>query len=281
MYQVAIDFDPGMHGHFLEYICNKYIFNITVSDSPFFKTGSAHAINLDTNYQNSKQITSDHYTYYNKIPVSSKVVYIKHNPKFDLLLLTNTFYRCYRDNNISGNFKDLDPEDILKWQSDIIFKDSSTKNHFILKENIYAKLMERTNFQTDNVEHPGKEVFNFDFGSFFNLTDFLVELQQLSKFLNQVLITSPELIKEWHAFIEKNQGYQTYQRVHYLIEKIVSNQSELIEDDFFIHAGINVYLSRIARLYDTELHSLNSYPIDTQQIYKILHKHFIEYDEKY
>jgi hypothetical protein len=281
MYQATIDFDPGNHGHFLEYICNKYIFNVSVSTSPFFKSGGAHKINLDTDYQQNKQITSGHYTYRNRLPVEDKVVYIKHNPKFDLILLNNIFYRCYNDNGISGNSNDLDPTLILNWHADIIFKDGNTQNTGVLKENIYSKLMERTHFQPGNVEHSGKEVFNFDFGSFFNLIDFLLELQRLSQFLNQMLIVPQELIADWYTFTKKNQGYQTYLRVNHLTEKILSNQSETIEDNFFIHAGINVYLAQIARLHDTELHELTSYPTNTQQIYKILLNHFIEYDEKY
>jgi len=281
MYQATIDFDPGCHGHFLEYICNRYIFNISVSTSPFFKTGSSHAINLDTEYQQNKQITSQHSTYFNLPFNEHKVVYIKHNSKFDLILLNNVFYRCYNDNGITANNTDLELDIILKKHTDAIFKDGDNQNALILKENIYAKLMERTCFRTEHVNHPGKEVFNFDFGSFFNLTDFLVELQQLAQFLNQILITPPALIEDWQTFIRKNQGYQTYQRVNYLVEKILSNQPEYIEDDFFIHAGINVYLAKIARLHDTELHDLTSYPTTTQQVYEILCKHFTEYDEKY
>jgi hypothetical protein len=283
MHQATIDFDPGSHGHFLEYICNKYIFNVSVSNSPFFKNGSVHAINLDTEYQNNKQITSGHYTSLNRVLKENKVVYIKHNPKFDLILLNNIFHRCYSNNNdyVDGNRIDFDTDFILKWNSDIILKDNSTQNSSILKENVYAKLIERTHFQPSNVSHPGKEVFNFNFGSFFNLTDFLLELQQLSQFLNHVLTISPDLIKDWHMFIKKNQGYQTYQRVNYLIEKIMSNQYEPIEDNFLIHAGINMYLTQIARLYDTELHELVTYPTDTQQVYKILLKHFIEYDKEH
>jgi hypothetical protein len=281
MYQVAIDFDPGTHGHFLEYICNKYIFNISVSNSPFFKSGSSHAINLDTDYQQNKQIISGHYTYQNSLPVEDKVVYIKHNPKFDLILLNNIFYRCYNDNGVSVNANDLDPTFILDWHTNIIFKDSNTQETGVLKENIYSKLMERTHFQPSNIEHPGKEIFNFDFGSFFNLVDFLLELQRLSQFLNQMLIVPQELIADWYTFTKKNQGYQTYLRVNYLLEKILSNQEEIIDNNFFIHAGINVGLARIARLHDTELHSLNTYPTSTKQIYEILSKHFIEYDKKY
>jgi hypothetical protein len=277
-YQAAIDFDPGMHGHFLEYICNKYIFGVSVSDSPFFKSGSAHAINLDSDYQQNKHVTSGHYTYYNLSANVNKVVYVKHNSKFDLVLFSNIIHRC---NGVASNFDDADPDQILKWHVDIIEHDT-TEQATVLKENVYAKLMERTHFQSEHVTHIyNSDVVNFDFGSFFNLTDFLLELQNLAHFFNQMLIVPKELVDDWKMFIDKNQGYQIYRRVNFLLEKILTNQEETIEDNFLIHAGINTYLSRIARLHDTELHSINKYPTSTAQIYKILTNHFVEYDKKY
>jgi hypothetical protein len=278
-YLAAIDFDPGMHGHFLEYICNKYIFNTPAPTLPFFKSGSSHGINSDTNYQQHKYVTSGHYTY-SKTPVNiNKVVYIKHNPKFDLVLLSNVIHRCYGS---LGNHEDVDPNQILNWHLDIIKNDNATEEASILKENIYSKLIERTYFQPTNVTHFYKsEIFNFDFGNFFNLTDFLIELQNLANFFNQTLIVPPDLVDDWKMFIDKNQGYQVHQRVNFLLEKILTNQTETIEDNFLIHAGINVYLSRIARLHDTELHTINSYPTTTEQVYKILTNHFIEHDKKY
>lgn len=278
-YQAAIDFDPGMHGHFLEYICNKYIFNVPVSSSPFFKTGSAHAINLDVKYQADKQVVANHYTYNNTSPSASKVIFIKHNPKFDLVLLSNVIHRCY---GVVGNFNDVDPEHVIDWHLNLIKRDNTTELANVIKENIYAKLTERTHFQPDVVIHRyNGEIFNFDFGSFFNLTEFLIEIQNLAKFCNQMLIVPKELISDYKMFIDKNQGYQIYQRVNYLVEKILSNEAEQIEDDFLVHTGINVYLARIARLHDTELHSASSYPTNTQDIFRILTTHFIEYDTKY
>jgi hypothetical protein len=277
-YQAAIDFDPGMHGHFLEYICNKYIFGVSVSNSPFFKSGSAHAINLDSDYQQNKLVRSGHYTYFNLSTNVNKVVYVKHNPKFDLVLFSNIIHRC---DGVASNFDD-GPDQILKWHLDIIKNDNTTEQANVLKENVYAKLMERTHFQPERVTHTyNSEVFNFDFGSFFNLTDFLLELQNVAHFLNQMLIVPKELVGDWKMFIDKNQGYQTYQRVNFLLEKILTNQAETIEDNFLIHAGINACLARIARLHDTELHSISKYPTSTDQIYKILTNHFIEYNKKY
>jgi len=278
-YQAAIDFDPGMHGHFLEYICNKYIFNVSISDSPFFKTGSAHAINLNTTYQATKQVVANHYRWCNISPIETKVVFIKHNPKFDLVLLSNIIHRCY---GTVGNVNDVDPEQVINWHLNIIKNDNTTESANDIKENIYAKLIERTHFQPQTIVHGYvREMFNFDYGSFFSLTEFLIELQNLAKFFNQMLIVPRELIDDYKMFIDNNRGYQIHQRVNYLVEKILLNELEIIEDDFLIHAGINVYLAKIARLYDTKLHSARGYPTNTQDIFKIITTHFIDYDKKF
>lgn len=281
MYQAVIDYDPGTHGHFLEYVCNTYIFNSSISESFFFRTGSFHGIEHNEHYKQNKVVNSEHLSYYNKSADESKIIYIKHNPKFDLVLLKNIFHRCFSDNSISARSHDLDPDYVMNWHLSQIV--GSSKNHSpgLIKQDLFAKLMERTHFQPEQVQHPSKSVFNFDYGSFFDLADFLQQLQKLSVWLDQVLVVSPELIKLWQNFIEKNQGFQTYQRVNYLIEKILLGQCEPVEDDFFVHAGINVGLARLARVYEPELHSLDSYPTDTQQIHNIVCKHFREYDEKF
>ena len=275
MYQAAIDYDPGMHGHFLEYICNKYIFDIILPGNIFFKTGSAHNINLDAFYQQNKQVLCKHYSLLGLTINEDKVIFIKHNQKFDLVLLTNIFYRCNDTPELPVRHVDVDVDSVFEWHSKLIKNDNSTEKSNIFKENIFSKLMDRTHFQVDKCVHSEKKVFNFDYGKFFNLVEFISELQKLALFLEHKVKISNDLINDWYTFIEKNQGYQTYLRVNCLVEKILTNRSDQIEDDFFVHAGINTCLAKIACLYDNEeLHGSGEYPTDTQQIYKILLNHY-------
>ena len=58
---MAIDFAPGLHGHFLEYVINRYIFGVTCDvDSIFQSSGAVHAINVDSDYQKNKIANRGH-----------------------------------------------------------------------------------------------------------------------------------------------------------------------------------------------------------------------------
>mgnify|MGYP003633370510 CR=1 FL=1 len=55
---ISIDFVPGSHGHFLEYVCNKYIMGQSIDFNPFNSIGASHAKFDNENYNTS---TSVHY----------------------------------------------------------------------------------------------------------------------------------------------------------------------------------------------------------------------------
>ena len=277
MYQGLIDFESGMHGHFLEYVCNKYIFNMSLQQSPFFSNGSSHAINLDSQYQQDKQITSGHFTSQwlgiRKIPNIKKVIYIKPNQSFHIIHLINVFHRCAWT---EGNLKDLGKETIVKYHFDEILKHFGSQSQSVLRAALFDKF---SNF--NNLMPAYSDRFDFDFGSFFNFTQFLTSLRQLSKFLDHTLILSSDLYKDWQMFIDKNDGYQTHLLVDELLKKIVNNQSCKIPNDVLVHAYLNYNLSNIFRLYDGQLHDNEEYPTDTSEIYKIIQDHQLLHDNKF
>jgi hypothetical protein len=271
-----IDFDSGMHGHFLEYICNKYIFNVFPQQTPFFSNGSSHAINLDQQYQQNKKITSGHFTSQwlgcKPIPDIKKIIYIKPNRDFYIVNLINVFHRCFK----TGNHKDIYAKTILEWHFDIILKNHNTQNHMAIRTDLFDKFG-----KFNNLIPVYSDRFDFDFGSFFNFTQFLTSLQELSKFLNHTLILSSDLYKDWQTFIDKNDGYQTHLLVDELLKKIVNNQSCKIPNDVFVHAYLNYNLSNIFRLYDGQLHDNEEYPADTSEIHKIIQDHLVLHDNKF
>ena len=59
MIKLALDFAPGLHGHFLEYVCNRYIFKVPYEKNTVFQsTGACHTINTDSEYQKNKVVRS-------------------------------------------------------------------------------------------------------------------------------------------------------------------------------------------------------------------------------
>ena len=98
---ISIDFVPGSHGHFLEYVCNKYIMGQVVDFDPFNSIGASHAKFNNENYNKNKHFRALHYSIEN-IDRSDTVlrITIDHD---DLLVLTaGTFLRA-GDSNINLN----------------------------------------------------------------------------------------------------------------------------------------------------------------------------------
>jgi hypothetical protein len=81
--KIYIDFQPGSHGNYLEFVCNKFLANVnTENDTPFNKFGASHA----KKYLDNKLFEADHYTTYG-ISLEKKTIisiYIEHD---DLLPL--------------------------------------------------------------------------------------------------------------------------------------------------------------------------------------------------
>lgn len=79
---IAIDFQGGAHGNYLEFVCNK-IAGVKAAASPFNKQGAAHK----KHYFEKKIFVADHYTQSNGQLPSHKVIMIKIEEK-DLLALS-------------------------------------------------------------------------------------------------------------------------------------------------------------------------------------------------
>jgi hypothetical protein len=262
-------------------VINRYIFKIpfTVTvDNIFQSSGACHPINLDTDYQKYKMVFKNHYSSYNfPYPTNTQqVIFIKHDPKFDFVLLTNMFYRCHAD---SINESDFDAEIIQKLQISMMLADGSTDQE--LRNNWYTKLTERHFGPSEMRLTTSLPVFDFDYASFFDLKEFLLELKRTANFLNNTFNFDQSLVELWQTFIDRNQGYQAQERVHALLNSIYNNQSAMIEPDCKIHACINVIVSKTFDLYDGELFDNHTYPANTQQIAQIIAYHIKTFDQRF
>ena len=71
---IAIDFQAGQHGNFLEFVCNKFLAQVPCSDSPFNGLGAAH----DKTYYGETIFKAEHFYATNKdILQSQKVLSIR------------------------------------------------------------------------------------------------------------------------------------------------------------------------------------------------------------
>jgi hypothetical protein len=283
---IAIDFAPGLHGNFLEFVINRYIFDVPYSvDSIFQKSGAAHIINQDPVYQQHKKTYWGHFSAYgDSYPESvNKVIWIKHNPKLDFVLLTNIFYRCH-PNAVSQN--DTSIVDQKKFHTDLMgpsfWSQAETGSLKSLRMNWYTKFQERHFSETEKYPNTTIPVHEFDYSSFFSLPEFIIELQRVSEFLNITLKYDTSLGKLWQEFALINQGFNNYKQAQQILANTLSNVLSPIDvDDWQLQAWLNHNLSKMFRLYDGELFDNEQYVDNTQSLYALIQQHLIDFDSKF
>ena len=247
MIKVVIDFAPGLHGHFLEYVCNRYIFKVGLTKTNIFQSsGALHPINTDIDYQKNKIVHCGHYSAFDyKYPNdTSHVIFVKHNSIYDIVLLTNIYYRCHPE---AINIDDFDINKIIKTHESVMGFATSPAE---FKCNWYSKLMERHFDHTEKQHKNDLPKFVFDYSSFFELDRFLLEIKKTARFLNCTFVYNESLAELWYEFMRRNQGYQIYHTTNEIFKQIVSNVDAPIPDDWKIHAFLNYKLSTIFDLYD-------------------------------
>ena len=204
------------------------------------------------------------------------VIFIKHNPEFDFVLLTNIYHRCHP---ASMQVTDFNVDIIKKLHEDSMALLANTDNDF--KNNWYTKLVERHFAQTEKQQATELPVFNFDYASFFDLTKFLFELKKTANFLNQSLQFDISLTELWQEFIERNQGYQDYLHGQYLLEQVYQGNSAPIKLDWKIHAYVNSIISKTFDLWDGPLFEGERYPLDTKEITNMIIDHVKTFDQRF
>jgi hypothetical protein len=277
---IAIDFAPGLHGHFLEYVINKFIFGVpSETDNIFQSTGAAHCINWDTTYQKNKIAMRGHFSSFdNDYPDNTeKIVWIKHDQELDFVLLVNVFERCSPDAVKSNDFN---IEDIKKMHLESMFAKSATARD--LRGNWFDKLEAFHNGKITSLKHStALPLFDFDYRSFFNLPNFILELEKTACFLSMTLKYDPELANLWREFMARNLGFKLYEKSNRLLEKIIANESDEIDNDWRMHAYINYRLSKIFRLHDGVLFEQEQYPTDTKFVHDLILSHVESFDSRF
>lgn len=283
---IAIDFAPGLHGNFLEFVINRYIFNVPYSvDSIFQNTGAAHRVNQDPVYQQHKKTYWGHFSAFSdKYPDSvDKVIWIKHDPRLDFVLLTNIFYRCIPGGVIRNDTSILDLEKFhVDSMKHVDWPQAETGSLKSLRMNWYTKFQERHFAETEKRPNTTLPVHEFDYSSFFSLPEFVIELQNTSNFLNMTLQYDTSLSELWQEFVSINQGFNNYKQAQQILTDALSNIWQPIDvNNWQLQAWINHNLSKMFRLYDGELFDCEQYVNNTQSLYAIIQKHLNDFDSKF
>jgi hypothetical protein len=273
---IIIDYGPGLHGNFLEYIINRYIFKIPVAvDQIFHPTGAAHFLKVDKNYQACAIVKANHYAGSDVLKNVTQAIYIKHYSPYDFVLLTNIFNRCHPRNEQILN-EDVIHQEQLKIMG--IFENETQR----LRNHWYVKLKEKhcSQFYTKQLgEIPSHD---FDYQSFFTLDQFVEELKKTANFLSMTLHYDTTLSELWNLFIKKNTGWSRYQTARKIVCAILNQENiTLPTDDWQLQAYINYNLSSMFDIYDGALFDYDSYPNNTLEIYHLIQQHLSEFDSKF
>lgn len=274
---IAIDFSPGSHGHFLSFVVNQYIFDVQLSSTDIFQSsGAAHAINVDAEFLQRQIVCHGHYSYFeHDYPDDADaVIWIKHDPRLDFVLLTNIYHRCH-PTAVQGI--DVNPHDIKKLHNDMMFLGGDQLH--LLRNNWYAKLQENHLKNSIVVRDSSLPRFDFDYAAFFDLTSFLLELRRCADFCGMKLHFGPALVDLYHKFLDINQGYQKWCLGNQLINDVLTNKNSPIDaNDWQLQAFLNYQISRLFKIYDGRLFAEDPYPDHTQKIRKIILDFLQRYD---
>lgn len=103
---IAIDFQGGQHGNFLEFVCNKFLAGVHTIGIPFNKNGAAHS----KQYTENTLFRAWHYFDYQGIrtvPESGKIISIRIEPD-DLLPLASVSLLRAGDLNLDNDLLHID-----------------------------------------------------------------------------------------------------------------------------------------------------------------------------
>lgn len=219
MNPVSIDFVAGSHGQFLEFVCNKFIANLSETDyNPFNALGASHS--RSPGYHKEKVFLATHYSNY-KLTVFPTVIrivfetsdllnlnsvsllraadvgidndmleqdtYNKLNNQFYISLLDN-ICAAYPDVQLSASNPDC-PRYVLREFFKLGFKDP--ENH---------GLMQLQRQMTYDLSH---KVFDFDFKNFYNTDMFVESIKTLALWLGSKVSNLPALVELHHEFLQK------------------------------------------------------------------------------
>jgi hypothetical protein len=270
---IALDFASGQHGHFLEFITNKFIYNISSDKQNIFQSsGAAHTINIDHQYQKEKMVHCAHYTSFGiDYPTdTSQIIFVDHTPELDFVLLTNVYYRCHPDLMLVD---ETNLDKITQLHDSMLAANSDLER----RNNWFAKLNER--YFKDQLNSPVTDipVYFFNYKSFFSLIEFCSELKNLAKFLGETFRFDPVLAEYWTDFINKNQGWKLYEQGNSLLDFALRGVNAPIPNDWKLHAYLNYKLSKDLNIHDGLLFAEELYPDTTLELAKLINIYIKEH----
>lgn len=167
---IAIDFQGGQHGNYLEFVCNKFLAGVKTDGLPFNQHGAAHF----KKYLGPKKFIAHHYFEYlgkRTTPTSGKIISIRINVD-DLLPLASISLLRAGDHGLDNNKLHINTYNKLnnvyyRWVLDTIiekfFKDQVEKSYNNIRDPTWPdiKTVDDFNSLPDHIKKECIEQHNF------------------------------------------------------------------------------------------------------------------------
>jgi hypothetical protein len=279
-----IDFFGGTHGHYLELVINHAIDgnSYDISNNQFNANGACHVKSKDESY---KPITRAGHWSYDNIPFNDNDLVIRIQVESDhfLIAMINSFLRAGDQTLDLVDLHNQTYEKMSNLPKLKFFLKMLSDNHGqaesysrqVLRHYFYSMFaVPEYGVDTFNQWAPACYVHNFKFSSFFSLEKFYVELQRIAQFVNLEFTPSTQMVELHRQFIEKNQGWQSYEKCSKIIQSIIEQQTVDLNLNIVEEAWLDWRISQIFNIYDLECLKQDSTPSTTSTIIKEINKHY-------
>jgi hypothetical protein len=260
---VPIDFVPGTHGHFLEFLLNKFFGYTPASINLFTPLGTSHNIKVDQRYQKNKIFDARHWyqDYREDIKQYQKIINIKFELD-DLLLVSSVSLLRTAELNIDND--ELEIDTVSKFDNasyrhllDEIYQSypfldrtapSIPRNvlrEFYkfgfchLEQNGYWLELEKMTY-----EH-GPDVFVFNLKEFYNRDLLAQRLQELQHWHGQSLRLTENFSEMHDKFLEKMRFLDDKKTCDHIITQIIQEKpGQIPKLNLFQESYINAQLEK-------------------------------------
>lgn len=278
---IKIDFFGGLHGNFLELMLNLGFFPSTIdlNHQMFDANGACHVKDFLPDYQPT--IKCGHWSW-DQIPFApdDKVVRIRPDHQSMLIAVTNTYLRT------AGRSLDIDNleidtiaklERVKHDKKTTPFLETLISEHGVQKDyarsilrNYFYSMFSTPKFGLDvySVFDPETPSYHeFPFRSFFNTTDFFMELSKIGSYLELPYTPTSALAQLHQEFLRSNQGHHSKTKCDRIIEHILSGQLMPIQCNLVEEAWINHVLTVAFNCVYLEALWQDQYPSNTELIH--------------
>lgn len=241
--QIQIDYYPGSHGMFLDYLINRFLLSLPVAKTfnPLTFFGSSHNTLSNHDYQIRKRTIPHHESASQFVREDNrhyfKTDFIQHSKSCIIRIDVNTEYLAFYnrwatvyDHNIDLDTIEIDTQEkfgkIDKQLLDVFVEchgDKQIYDKHDLAQHFFWTMDQIPYYPFNRWADTNLECMHVKMDNFFHYHTLLGELKKIAAFIDSDLDTVG-LASFWQEFISKNKAYRSWCNVREIIKKIESGE---------------------------------------------------------